>query len=261
MGPSTLVEAGDHKFLFDVGRGATANIRALGLKLGDIREVFLTHLHFDHVAGLADLWLTGHHPGDFGQRVEPMVVHGPVGIAPMVEGLKSTYSEMAHAWRLPDATFRITVSEFSRAGVVYQQDGIRITAFRVPHEDRDAYGYKIEHQGRAVVISGDTAFSDEVIRQAKQADLLIHEVFYADLSNMAPALIARLRGIHTEPEEAVRVFREAQPKLAVATHLGQAAEDTRKLEAGVRAGYSGQFVVGEDLMTFVVGDSVSLVRR
>lgn len=262
MGPSTLVEAGGHRLLFDVGRAASSSVRALGLNVGAIHIVFLTHLHVDHVSGLPDLWLTGHHRDRFGQRTEPVVVHGPVGTAHMVEGLKQTYSDIAQGWGLPDSALRMAAVEFEGPGVVFDDDGVRVTAFRVPHGD-DAYGYKVEYRGRTVVISGDTGFSEEVIRQAEGADVLIHEVFYVGPNDgMAPDLRARLSVIHTEPEAAARVFAAARPKVAVATHLGGLrTEDTPEVEAEVRAGYSGRFVIGEDLMSFVITDSVQVIRR
>ncbi|MGYP003381969571 len=59
FGPSTLVEAGQQKFLFDAGRGALQRLVQLGVRWQDVEGVFLTHLHSDHVVGFPDLWLTG----------------------------------------------------------------------------------------------------------------------------------------------------------------------------------------------------------
>jgi len=59
FGPSTLVEAGQQKFLFDAGRGALQRLVELGVQWQDVQGVFFTHLHSDHVVGFPDLWLTG----------------------------------------------------------------------------------------------------------------------------------------------------------------------------------------------------------
>jgi ribonuclease Z len=59
FGPSTLVEAGGQKFLFDAGRGALQRLVQLDIPWQAIQGVFLTHLHSDHVVGFPDLWLTG----------------------------------------------------------------------------------------------------------------------------------------------------------------------------------------------------------
>lgn len=141
----------------------------------------------------------------------------------------------------------------------HDEGGVRVTAFPVPH-DEVSYGFKIEHRGRSVVISGDTGFFEEIIRQAQGVDVLIHEVFYVDPDGgMAPDPLARLRTIHTVPEAAARVFSAARPRVAVATHLG--GPGMPRLEAEVRAEYDGRLVVGEDLMTLVIADSIRVVRR
>ena len=59
FGPSTLVEAGNEKFIFDAGRGAMQRLNQLKIPFADITGMFLTHHHSDHVVGFTDLWLTG----------------------------------------------------------------------------------------------------------------------------------------------------------------------------------------------------------
>src|SRR5262245_3472037 len=58
FGAATLVEAGQEKLLFDVGRGATIRLTQIGVSIGAINAVFLTHFHSDHTSGIPDLWLT-----------------------------------------------------------------------------------------------------------------------------------------------------------------------------------------------------------
>ena len=59
FGAATLVEAGKEKLLFDVGRGATIRLNQIGVSIGALNSVFLTHFHSDHTSGIPDLWLTG----------------------------------------------------------------------------------------------------------------------------------------------------------------------------------------------------------
>lgn len=89
FGPSTLLEAGEQKFLFDAGRGALQRLTQLNVPWQAIRGVFLTHLHSDHVVGFPDLWLTGWliAPG----RNVPLEVWGPIGTANMMSHLQEAY--------------------------------------------------------------------------------------------------------------------------------------------------------------------------
>ena len=89
-GPCTLVLAGQRLFMFDAGSGATRNIGRMGFKHGQIEAVFLTHFHSDHIDGLGELllqrWIDGRH------RTH-MPVHGPVGVAQIVDGLMQVYRQ------------------------------------------------------------------------------------------------------------------------------------------------------------------------
>jgi len=75
FGPSTVIETQGRYFVFDVGRGSTIRLQQAGIPLDKIEQVFLTHLHSDHITGLADLWLTSW----IWQRQNKMNVFGPDG--------------------------------------------------------------------------------------------------------------------------------------------------------------------------------------
>jgi ribonuclease Z len=79
--------------------------------------------------------------------------------------------------QLPPERIAVHVDEFSSDGIVYDKKGLRVTAFEVDHGEviKPAYGYRIEYGGRAVVLSGDTRYNENVIRYGTEADLLIHE--------------------------------------------------------------------------------------
>jgi ribonuclease Z len=99
FGPSTLIEAGDRKLLVDAGRGATIRLHQLGVPLGGIDALLLTHYHSDHTSGIPDLWLTGWLRSPFGRRSTPLRVIGPVGAAELMAHLARAYARDMRIFR------------------------------------------------------------------------------------------------------------------------------------------------------------------
>jgi ribonuclease Z len=270
FGPSTLVEAGGQRLLFDCGRAATLRLAQLGVPLSTVQDVFLTHLHSDHINGLSDLWLTGWLSAGGGRSL-PFKVQGPSGTKDMMR-----YLGLAHAadikmriadQGLPQRGVDVEATDISE-GVVYDQAGVRVTAFLVDHGEalRPAFGYRIDYQGHSVVISGDTRPSENLLRHAKGTDVLVHEVMAARDEYLAASPPQQIiMAHHTSPEQAGRVFAAAKPRLAVFTHVvlsGDArvpAPTPQDLITRTRATYAGPLEVGEDLMRIDVVDAA--VRR
>jgi ribonuclease Z len=71
FGPSTLIEAGGQKLLIDAGRGATIRLPQIGVPLGRIDALLITHYHSDHTVGIPDLWLTGWLQSHYPKRTAP----------------------------------------------------------------------------------------------------------------------------------------------------------------------------------------------
>ena len=272
FGPSTLVEAGDQKFLIDAGRGVPIRLSQMNVPMGKIDVLFLTHYHSDHTSGIPDLWLTGWLPPPFGQRKTPFHVIGPTGAKALMENLEKAYALdikiRIEDEKLPPEGIAVKVDEFEKEGVVYEQNGVKVTAFEVNHGDaiKPAVGYRIDYKGHSAVISGDTRYNENVIKYGTGADLLIHEVAMARPALMQIPAMQRIIAHHTTPKEAGMVFSKAKPKLAVYTHIvllsnAQVPEPTLDdLVAETRQTYSGPLEVGEDLTSFEIGDTVTVHR-
>jgi ribonuclease Z len=272
FGPSTLVEAGDQAILIDAGRGATIRMSQLGVPLGRIDALLLTHFHSDHTVGIPDLWLTGWLRSHFGARRKPFNVTGPSGTEVIMRHLEAAYRHdieiRIEDEKLAREHIAVTVKEFVEDGPVHEAGDLRITAFAVDHGDavKPAYGYRIDYQGRVAVVSGDTRYNENVVQYAKGADLLIHEVAMARKELLGDVHIQRIVNHHTSPQEAGLVFTRAGPKLAAFTHLVMLASETvgaptvEELVSATRETYDGPLVVGEDLMSFEIADTVT-VRR
>jgi ribonuclease Z len=262
FGPSILVEAGHEKLIFDVGRGAMQRLFQLGVSYADITGVLLTHLHSDHTVGLPDLWLTG---WIVSSRATPLELWGPAGTRKMADGLESAYSFdldiRVRDDKVPAAGGHIVAHDLGEQ-VVFDRGGVKVTAFLVDHGPvRPALGYRVDAGGHSVVLSGDTRYSPNLISHAQGTDLLIHEVGAASAEQMSRD--AHTRSIiahHTTPEEAATVFSKVRPKLAVFSHIvlrGATADDAVRT---TRLTYHGPLELGEDLMRFHIGDSVTVER-
>jgi ribonuclease Z len=272
FGPSTLVEAGDQKFLIDAGRGATIRLFQLDIPIGRIDVQLLTHYHSDHVSCLPDVWLTGWLESHFGRRKTPYKVIGPTGAKRLIENLERAYADDIKIRiadeKLPLSGIATEVSEYDCDGLVYEKNGVKVIAFEVDHGDviKPCYGYRIEYGGRVAVFSSDTRYNQNVIRYGKGADLLVHEVAMARPELMKEAYIQRIIGHHTVPYDCGRVFAQTRPKLAAFTHVVLLASkevpppSLDDVVAGVRQTYDGPLEIGEDLMSFEIGDTVT-VRR
>ncbi len=270
FGPSTLVEVGGQKLLFDAGRGVPIRLRQLNLPVGSINALFITHYHSDHTTGIPDVWLTG-WLGIRG-RTTPFRVIGPVGAKELMSNLEKAYA-LDVKIRLEDEKnppqgIATAVEEFGNDGVVYEQNGVKVIAFTVDHGAaiKPAVGYRIEYGGRSVVISGDTRYDQNVIKYGTGADLLIHEVCVARPELLGNTIIQRIMAHHTDPQEAGRVFSQAKPKLAVYSHLVLLATNVTPpisdddIVVETRKAYDGPLEVGEDLMSFEIGSTVTAHR-
>jgi ribonuclease Z len=272
FGPSTLVEAGDQKILIDAGRGATIRLFQLKIPIGRIDVQLLTHYHSDHTSCLPDVWLTGWLESHFGARKAPYRVVGPPGAKRLMENLKLAYMDDIKIRiadeKLPLSGITAEVSEFDSDGVVYEANGVKVIAFEVDHGEviKPCYGYRIEFGGRAAVLSSDTRYNENVIKYGRNADLLVHEVAMARPELMVEPHIRRIIGHHTTPYDCGRVFAQTRPKLAAFTHVVQLASPEvppptlDELEAEVRKAYDGPLEIGEDLMSFEIGESVIVNR-
>lgn len=264
FGPSILVEAGKQKLLFDCGRGATQRIEQLKVPFAEVDALFLTHLHSDHVIGIPDLWLIGWPRG----RKSPFRVWGPEGTKEMMAHLEQAYQFDIHIRRdvdekLPAQGVVVEAKDIEQ-GVVYENGGIKITAFAVDHGlVKPALGYRIDFKGHSVVLSGDTRPSENLIRFSEGTDVLIHEVmdpeaFRARNPSVTSERAQRVAEHHTTPEQAGTVFARVKPKLAVYSHI--VPGDTTDLIPLTRKTYSGPLEVGEDLMSIEIGEKVVVHR-
>ena len=269
FGPSILVEAGGQRLLIDAGRGAAQRLFDIGAReaLVGVTALFLTHLHSDHVVGLPDLWLTSWVFG----RTKALEVVGPPGTTDMAGHL-----EKAFQWdittRYKDEAYPLEgvrlAARDSQPGVVYEKDGLRVTAFAVDHGAviTPAYGYRIDYQGRSAAFSGDTKFFEPLATHAQGVDVLVHEVVSPEVEQRRAQVqgafaIERTIAHHASPEQVGTIFSRVKPRLAVYSHIVPSPTTAEDLIGPTRKTYTGPLAVGYDLMTIVIGETVEVHPR
>ena len=253
-GPATAVVVNGRVFLFDVGAGVMRRLQAANLPINGPEALFITHLHSDHTLGYADLILTSWVM----RRRTPFPVYGPRGLRRMTGHLLAAYSEdirirtdgLEHEVA---GGYRVNVHEI-RAGVVYEKDGVRVTAIAVQHGAwKESFGYRIDTPDRSIVISGDTRPSEALAKAARGVDILIHEAYSA--SRLAPEdrpggkdWPRYCREYHTSDVELGGLAGRIQPKVLILDHIVRMGASDEELLAGVRSGgYLGRAVIGKDL--------------
>ena len=230
-GGCVAVFAGDNMVIVDAGTGGARNLNPMGLPIGQVDAVFLTHFHSDHIDGLGEMatlrWASAGHK-------EPLPVHGPEGLEEVVSGFNQSYAM--------DANYRHahhgdTVAPLSGHGmqavmhpqppegeavVVYENEGLVVKMIKVEHKPVEpAVAYLFTYKDRSALVSGDTVKSANLQKFAQGVDLLVHEGLSPSLvlqmnkaavragNEVVARITADIPDYHTTPVEAAEIARDA----------------------------------------------------
>lgn len=272
-GACTVVIAAKRVFVVDAGEGGARNIGLMGIPQGKIERLFLTHFHSDHIDGLGPMMLlrwTG------SSAKSPLPVHGPAGVEAVIAGFNAayatdnTYRTAHHGEAIAPSSgggaAPIAYPQPNIAAVVFDEGGVKVTAFRVNHAPvQPAVGYRFDYKGRSVVISGDTAKSASLEAAAKGADLLVHEALQPRLvKQMTTALDAKglkstakitrdILTYHASPEDAAESAKAAGVKHLVLSHIVPPIPGRLFYPAflgDAKSRFSRPITIGEDGMLF-----------
>lgn len=282
-----MIEVGGKKLLFDAGRGVLQRLYESEVDIKKETTVFLTHLHNDHIEGLASLWIT---PWFLLGRTEQMKIWGPVGTLKMRDGMRTMYGHDVQNRsdehnKKESLDLMVTEIENPKENVcpkkgdpislgqeLYKEKDntpaaheIKVTAFPVCHADGNpAFGYSVTYNNRKVVLSGDTTYSRNVVHHGMNADLIVHNVIATgkDFSHTPEMQI--ILGKLTTPEQAADVFKEAKPKMAVFSHIVKkglpGAEGDKEIMKRTQETYKGPLEMGVDRMIIDIGSQVKLIK-
>jgi ribonuclease BN (tRNA processing enzyme) len=267
-------------YLVDCGYGAVRNLVASGLGYAQVASIFLTHLHDDHTSDLPALvslqWTNG--------RVQPTDVYGPPGTASLVTAAVNFAGANAEIRRVDEGRPRLPAELFHGHDVAataapapaFKDDRVTVSTCENTHYperstaamSHRAIAYRFETPTRSIVVSGDTAYSRNLVTLARGADLFVCEAMdvntYETMMARAKADAAagnansvsrHVAETHSTVIDVGRMAAEANVKTVVLSHLvpgsnrpgtGEFA-DTTYID-GVRQHFSGEVIVGRDLM-------------
>lgn len=274
----SAILVGDRPYLVDCGYGVLGRLAESGHSYLDIPHVFLTHLHDDHVADIPALighqWTQG--------RIEPTDFWGPHGTEAMVTA-SLNFNRANTQIRMVDEGRQLEpASLFSGHDVpaqdnpqrIFEDDLISVEAIAnthyptsgLEHMPHRSVSFRFDTQDRSIVFSGDTTWSDNLVRLARDADVLVCEAMQVDvMERLFADMVAsgnyqdnpegiwqHIVSTHTTTEQAGRMAAEAGVGLLVLNHLIpgglEEAGDASYLR-GVRRHYDGPVIVGRDLQS------------
>jgi ribonuclease BN (tRNA processing enzyme) len=276
--PANLLVAGDQTILIDVGDGTVDQLARVGVDLGKVSAVFISHHHQDHVGGLFAViglrWMN-QYPGQ-------LVVYGPPGTRQVVDGLVAALGPQARvgfglgaADRPPADSVRVV--EF-RGGDSVKLGELSVSVAANSHFDHPGEHHTDDPQSlsmrftlgnRSITYTGDTGPSRSLSALAKGSDLLVSEVI--DLDRLVGEIRARradasplmleqmerhLSSHHLIAREVGRLAADAGVGRVLLTHFavppGPIEHSEPALRSGIAAAYAGPVDLGRDLASFAV---------
>ena len=259
-GSGYAIVVNDSAYIIDFGPGIVRRISAMSptwggdfssMELQKINIAFLTHIHSDHSAALADLILT---PWIMG-RDEPLRLYGPPGLKSMSENITEAYIDDIN-YRLygsqpaNELGFTTKVTEISKDGIIYKDDNVEVTAFKNSHGDfENSFGFLFITKDKKILLSGDTGISENLKKYGKNLDILVHEVFSSEtFVNKTKEWQIYHQAHHTSSIDLGIIADELKPKKLVLSHILYWGATDESLLNDIRQNFNGPTFIAKDLM-------------
>ena len=261
---SILVEHKKDKFLFDTGRGALLRLNQSNILPNEIHNIFFTHLHSDHILGFADILMTGwvYH------RNLPLNIFGPKGTENFVDSTLQAYREdinvRSNAPEMLDKKNLKSNITIIKDGYEFEKNGLTIEAFSVKHEPfTHAFGFKIFNDKYCMIISGDTTFTENIIKKARNCDLLIHEIAHASENTLEK--FPKAKGVisyHTDTKQLSNIVNIVKPRLTILNHvLSLDGSSDSEILKDIKKYTSHDVIIARDLMTIDLKDEIYIYKQ
>ena len=259
-GSGYAIVVNESAYIVDFGPGIVRRISAMSptwggefssMELKKINIAFLTHIHSDHSGALADLILT---PWIMG-RDEPLKLYGPPGLDAMSKNITEAYIDDIN-YRLYGSQpanklgYTTLVNEISEDGVIYKDKNVKVIAFKNAHGDfKNSFGFLFITKDKKILLSGDTAVSENLKKYGKDLDILVHEVFSSEtFVNKTKDWQIYHQAHHTSSIDLGIIANELKPKKLVLSHILFWGASDESLLSDVKKNFNGKTIIAKDLM-------------
>ncbi len=168
------MDYGTVRFLLDCGASSLIGMRRWGVNPNLVNAILLTHLHGDHFGGLPFFILDAQLVS---KRTQPLIVAGPAGTA---ERIRQAQEVLFPGSSRVQQRYAIEYVEWANNQST-PVAGLVVTPYQVVHASGSPpYAVRVDYQGKVIVYSGDTEWTDILVSAARRADLFICEAYYFD---------------------------------------------------------------------------------
>jgi ribonuclease BN (tRNA processing enzyme) len=217
--------------LLDCGNGATWKLGKVGINYLDIDYILITHFHPDHTSDLIPFLFATKYSYE-STREKPLHLWGPPGFGRFFSALTEAYRD----WIVPEE-LSVNEIEYDR---IQLGDFVLRTAHT--HHTENSLAYRIDSEGKSLVYTGDTDYSESLVELADNADILLIECSMPD--------DLKVEG-HLTPAVVAKITNESGAKKIILTHLYPVC-DERDIFARMSDQIDADVIVAEDLLVITV---------
>jgi len=221
-----LLEINNSLYLIDCGTGILHTTSKTNYDYKDIKAVFVTHLHIDHINDLPSLLFAIKNDPKC-NRKKDLYIFGPIGLESYYNKILDLYGET-----IISKNYEVKIRELSNSKIRY--NNLNIVTLKTNHT-KNSIGYRFEANNKIFCSSGDTGYNKNVVKLCNRADVAVLE-----------CSIPRedIKDIHLSPKEVGHIATEAKVNRVIINHL-YPIMDTVPIKSTVKKIFSGKVAIAK----------------